>query len=225
VRAAKRATTTIPIVMIAALDAIGARLVSSIDRPGGNITGTTIFSLESSAKRLEVLKEAAPRVTQLGLLLNPENPEVEVVRQSTELAAQSLKLEVQGFEARKPERLDGAFAAMARSRIDAVAIQQDPMFAANAADIARLAIRQHLPSIGDQEFAQAGGLIGHGINVLDVWRRSAYFVDRILKGARPGDLPVERIRKFEVILNLKTAKALRMTIAPQLVARADEVIR
>jgi len=224
-RAAKRATTTIPIVMTAALDALGARLVSSIARPGGNITGTTIFSLESSAKRLEVLKEAVPRVTQLAALLNPENPEVGTVRQAMELAAQSLKLGFQGFEARKPDRIDGAFATMARGRVDSVAIQQDPMFAANAGEIARLAVRHRLPSIGDKEFAQAGGLIGHEMNVLDVWRRSAYFVDKILKGARPFDLPVERIRKFEVTLNLKTAKALGVTIPTLVVAKADETIR
>jgi putative ABC transport system substrate-binding protein len=224
-RAAKRATATIPIVMTAALDAVGARLIFSIARPGGNITGTTIFSLESSAKQIDALKEAMPRVTQLGLLLNPENPEVGTARQAMELAAQSLKMGVQGFEARQPDRIDAAFTAMARSRVDSVAIQQDPMFAAHAGDIARLALRQRFPSIGDREFAQAGGLIGYGMNVLEVWRRSAYFVDRILKGTRPAELPVERIRKFEVTLNLKTAKALGVTIPPLVVARADEVIR
>ena len=224
-RAAKRATATIPIVMTAALDAVGARLIFSIARPGGNITGTTIFSLETSAKQIDVLKEAMPRVTQLGVLLNPENPEVGTARQAMELAAQSLKIGFQGFEARKPDRIDGAFTAMARSRVDSVAIQQDSMFAANAGDIARLALRQRFPSIGDKEFAQAGGLIGYEMNVLEVWRRSAYFVDKILKGARAADLPVERIRKFEVILNLKTAKALGVTIPPLVVAKADEVIR
>lgn len=224
-RAAKRATATIPIVMTAALDAVGARLIFSVARPGGNITGTTIFSLETSAKQIDVLKEAVPRVTQLGVLLNPENPEVGTARQAMELAAQSLKMGFQGFEARKPDRIDVAFSGMARSHVDSVAVQQDPMFAANAGDIARLALRQRFPSIGDKEFAQAGGLIGYEMNVLEVWRRSAYFVDRILKGARPGDLPVERIRKFEVILNLKTAKALGVTIPPLVVAKADEVIR
>jgi ABC-type uncharacterized transport system substrate-binding protein len=224
-RAAKRATATIPIVMIASVDAVGARLVSSMARPGGNLTGTTLFSLETSANRLEVLKEALPRVTQLGVLLNPENPEVEIMRQSSELAGQALKMGVQGFEARKPERIDGAFAAMARSRVDSVAIQQDPMFAAHAADIARLAVKQRYPSIGDREFAQAGGLIGHEMSVVEVWRRTAYFVDKILKGTRPAELPVERIRKFEVVLNLKTAKALRVTLAPQAVAQATEVIQ
>ena len=224
-RAAKRATTTIPIVMTASVDAVGARLVSSMARPGGNVTGTTLFSLETSANRLEVLKEAVPRVTQLGVLLNPENPDVEIVRQSSELAAQALKMGYQGFEARKPERIDGAFAAMARSHVDSVAIQQDPMFAANAADIARFAVRQRFPSIGDKEFAHAGGLIGHEMSVVDVWRRAAYFVDKILKGTRPAELPVERIRKFEVALNLKTARALRVTLAPQAVAQANELIQ
>jgi len=147
------------------------------------------------------------------------------MRQSSELAAQAFKMGYQGFEARKPERIDGAFAAMARSRVDSVAIQQDPMFAAHAADIARLAVKQRYPSIGDREFAQAGGLIGHEVSVVEVWRRSAYFVDKILKGTRPAELPVERIRKFDLILNLKTAKALRVTLAPQAVAQATEVIQ
>ena len=224
-RAAKRATTTIPIVMTASLDAVGARLVSSMARPGGNVTGTTLLSLETSANRLEALKDALPRVTQLGVLLNPENPEVEIMRQSSELAAQALKMGYQGFEARKPERIDGAFAAMARSRVDSVAIQQDPMFAAHAADIARLAVKQRYPSVGDKEFAQAGGLIGHEMSMVEVWRRAAYFVDKILKGTRPAELPVERIRRFEVILNLKTAKALRVTLPPHAVAQATEVIQ
>ena len=224
-RGAKRSTTEIPIVMTAAIDAVGARLVSSIARPGGNITGTTIFSLETSAHRLEALKEAMPRITQLGMLLNPENPEAEVTRQATELAAQSLKLGAQSFDARRPERLDAAFTAMARRSVDAVLVQQDPMFDANAGEIARLAIRQRFASVGDREFAVAGGLVGHQMNAADVWRRTAYFIDRILKGIRPADLPVERVQKFVVILNLKSAKALKLTISPVVVARADEVIR
>jgi len=224
-RAAKRSTTDIPIVMTAAVDAVGARLVSTIARPGGNITGTTIFSLETSAHRLEALKEAMPRITQLGMLLNPENPEAEITRQATELAAQSLKLGAQGFDARRPDRLDAAFTAMARRSVDAVLVQQDPMFDANAGEIARLALRQRFASVGDREFAVAGGLVGHEMNAADVWRRTAYFIDRILKGTRPADLPVERVQKFLVILNLKTAKALKLTISPVVVARADEVIR
>ena len=224
-RAAKRSTTEIPIVMTAAVDAVAARLVSSMTRPWGNITGTTIFSLETSAHRLEALKEVMPRITQVGVLLNPENPEAEIMRQSTELAAQSLKLAVQGFEARRPDRLDTAFAAMARRSVDSIVVQPDPMFDANAGEIARLAIRQRLASVGERELVVAGGLVGYEMSVADVWRRSAYFVDRILKGTRPADLPVERVRKFVVILNLKTAKALKLTISPAAVARADEVIR
>jgi len=224
-RAAKRSTTDIPIVMTAAVDAVGARLISTIARPGGNITGTTIFSLETSAHRLEALKEAMPRITQLGMLLNPENPEAEITRQATELAAQSLKLGAQGFDARRPDRLDAAFTAMARRSVDAVLVQQDPMFDANAGEIARLALRQRFASVGDREFAVAGGLVGHEMNAADVWRRTAYFIDRILKGTRPADLPVERVQRFLVILNLKTAKALKLTISPVVVTRADEVIR
>jgi len=200
-RAAKRATASIPIVMIAALDAVGARLIASVARPGGNITGTTLFSLETSAHRLEVLKDTVPRVAQLGLLLNPENRETEIVRQATDLAAQTVKMTMQGFEARMPERLEGA------------------------GSIAQLAVRQRLPSIGDRDFVQAGGLIGHEMNALEVWRRTAYFVDKILKGGRPAEMPAERIQQFVVVMNLKTAKALRVTIPPHVLARADEVIR
>jgi len=224
-RAAKRSTASISIVMVAALDAVGARLISSMARPGGNITGTTLFSLETSAHRLEALKDTLPRVAQLGLLLNPENRETEIVRQATDLAAQTVKMTVQGFEARRPERLEGAFVAMARSGVQAVAVQPDPMFDANAASIAQLAVRQRLPSIGNRELAQAGGLIGHEMNAIEVWRRTAYFVDKILKGGRPAEMPVERIQKFVVVVNLKTAKTLRVTIPPQVLARADEVIR
>jgi len=224
-RAAKRSTASIPIVMIGALDAVGARFISSVARPGGNITGTTLFSLETSAHRLEVLKDTLPRVAQLGLLLNPENRETEIVRQATDLAAQTVKMTVQGFEARAPERLEGAFTAMGRSGVQAVAVQPDPMFTANAASIAQLAVRQRLPSIGNREFAQAGGLIGHEMDAIEVWRRTAYFVDKILKGGRPAEMPVERIQKFVVVMNLKTAKALRVTIPPHILARADEVIR
>jgi putative ABC transport system substrate-binding protein len=224
-RAAKRATASIPIVMIAALDAVGARLIASMARPGGNITGTTLFSLETSAHRLEVLKDTVPRVAQLGLLLNPENRETEIVRQATDLAAQTVKMNVQGFEARTPERLEGAFAAMGRSGVQAVAVQADPIFDAHAGSIAQLAVRQRLPSIGNRALAQAGGLIGHEMDTLEVWRRTAYFVDKILKGGRPAEMPAERIQKFVVVMNLKTAKALRMTIPPLVLARADEVIR
>jgi len=224
-RAAKRATTEIPIVMTAAVDAVAARLVSSMARPGGNITGTTIFSLETSAHRLETLREATPRITQVGVLVNPESPEAEIVRQSSELAAQSLKLGVQGFDARRPDRLEAIFAVMARRNVDALVVQPDPMFDANAAEIARLAIRQRFASVGDREFVVAGGLVGYELDVADVWRRAAYFVDRILKGTRPADLPVERVRKFAVILNLRTARALKLTIPPAAVSRADEVIR
>jgi putative tryptophan/tyrosine transport system substrate-binding protein len=224
-RAAKRSTASIPIVMIAALDAVGARFISSVARPGGNITGTTLFSLETSAHRLEVLKDALPRVAQLGLLLNPENRETEILRQATDLAAQTVKMTVQGFEARTPERLESAFTAMGRSGVQAVAVQRDPMFAANAPSIAQLAVRQRLPSIGDRGFAQAGGLIGHEMDAIEVWRRTAYFVDKILKGRRPAEMPVERIQKFVVVMNLRTAKALRVTIPPYVLGRADEVIR
>src|SRR5262249_43500171 len=149
----------------------------------------------------------------------------EVPREGRERAAHPLKRGAQSSDARRPDRLDAAFTAMARRSVDAVLVQQDPMFDANAGEIARLAIRQRFASVGDREFAVAGGLVGHEMNAADVWRRTAYFIDRILKGIRPADLPVERGQKFVGVLNLKTAKALKLTISPVVVARADEVIR
>jgi putative tryptophan/tyrosine transport system substrate-binding protein len=221
--AAKRATTTTPIVMTAAGDAVASGVVASLARPGGNITGTTIFSPEIAAKRLELLKEIVPRTRRVAFLTNPHNPILATDFQATENAAKSMKMELERFEVRGPDEFDSAFAAMIKSRADAVMISQDWMLNANVRKIADLSTRKRLASLGAREFAGAGGLIGYGVNILEMFRRAAYFVDKILKGVRPADLPVERATKFELVINLKTAKALGLTIPQPILLRADVI--
>jgi putative ABC transport system substrate-binding protein len=225
VRAAKQATSMIPIVMTVAGDAVASGLIASLARPGGNITGTTYFDPELHAKRLELLKETVPRITRVGILLNPDNPQsVGTTLQRLRLTAELLKLELPLFEARSPNQFEGAFSAMAKQRVDAVEIVDDGMFLSNLRTIANLAATTRLPSTGALEFAEAGGLLGYGVNFLETWHRAAYFVDRILKGTKPNDLPVEQATTFEVVANMKTAKALGLTIPQPILLRADKVI-
>jgi putative tryptophan/tyrosine transport system substrate-binding protein len=222
--AAKRATTTIPIVMAASGDAIATGLVASLARSGGNITGSTFFSPELNAKRLELLKDAMPRITQVAFLLNPDNLVNGPTLRAMETAAKSLRVVLQPFYMRGPGEFNDVFSTIAKRRIDAVTMGQDGIIVANARAIADLAAKHRLPSAGFREFAEAGGLIGYGQNTREVYRRAAYFVDKILKGAKPGDLPVEQPTKFELVVNLKTAKALGITIPRSILLRADRVI-
>jgi putative tryptophan/tyrosine transport system substrate-binding protein len=222
--AAKAATTTIPIVMVVAGDAVATGLVASLARPGGNVTGSTFFNPELMAKRLEVLKEAIPRITQIAALLNPDNSVSAPSLQAMATAAQSLKAHLLRFDVREPNQFENAFTAMAKRGINAVVVHEDAMFLANDKPIADLAAKKRIPSIGSKEFAEAGGLIGYGVNLVELYRRAAVFVDKILKGARPTDLPVEQPTKFEFVVNLKTARALGLNVPPSLLARADEVI-
>jgi putative ABC transport system substrate-binding protein len=224
IRAAKQATTAIPIVMAIAGDAVEYGLVTSLARPEANVTGTTVFSPEISAKRLDLLMEVVPRARRIAALLNPENPAQHHIGRAMALAAESRRMDLRRFEARDPNECENAFTAMAKSAVDAVVIPDDYMFIANARLLADLARKQRLPSSGFRDFAEGGGVLGYGVNVLDVFRRSAYVVDKILKGAKPADLPVEQPTKFELVINLKTAKALGLTIPPSLLARADQVI-
>ena len=223
--AAKHATTTIPIVIANVGDAVAVGLVASLARPGGNVTGISFFNPEISAKRLELLKEAFPRIRQVAVLLNPENPINAPILQSMKATAQSARVELQNFEARGPIEFENAFSAMTRNHVDAVAIVEDPMLSANARAIADLAIEKRIPSIGGLEFAEAGGLMGYGVNIPELWRRTAVFIDKILKGTKPSELPVEQPRKFELIINLKAAKQIGLAIPPNVLARADRVIR
>ena len=223
--AAKHATTTIPIVMANVGDAVAVGLVASLARPGGNVTGISFFNPEISAKRLELFKEAFSRSRQVAVLLNPENPINGPILQSMKATAQSMRVELQNFEVRGPIEFENAFSAMTRNHVDAVAIVEDPMLSANAKAIADLAIIKRTPSIGGLEFAEAGGIMGYGVNIPDLWRRSAVFIDKILKGTKPSELPVEQPRKFEMLINLKTAKQISVTIPPNVLARADRVIK
>ena len=222
--AAKRATTTIPIVMASVGDAVASGIVASLARSGGNLTGTTIFSPELMAKRLELLMEALPSTRQVAVLMNPANPVQELSWQAMVNSARSMKVGVHRFEARRPNEFESAFSAMARQRVDAVVITQDGMYLSNAGALADLAAKQRLPSIAFSEFAEAGGLIGYGVDILELNRRAAYFVDKILKGAKAGEIPVERPTKFTLVINLKTAKALDLKIPPSILLRADRVI-
>jgi putative ABC transport system substrate-binding protein len=223
--AAKNATTTIPIVMAVSGDPVATGFVASLARPGGNITGMAGFGPEGSAKRLELLKDAFPRTRQVAVLLNPDNPgNIRLAFPAMEATAKSLKLELQPFGVRGPVEIDSAFAAMAKRRVDAVVSTDDGLFIANAGAIANLAAKLRLPSVGTSEFAEAGGLMAYGANRVEMFRRAAYFVDRIFKGAKPADLPVEQATRFETVLNQKTAKALGLQFPQAVLARADRVI-
>jgi putative ABC transport system substrate-binding protein len=222
--AAKQATKTVPIVMIVSGDAVATGIVRSLARPGGNVTGSSYFDPEIHAKRLELLKEIAPFAGRVTVLLNPDNAVKVPVIKAMGLVAEALKLDLQQFEARSPDEFQSVVSSMIKTRPDAVAVITDSVFIANAARIAEIVARNRLPSTGWPEFAQAGGLIGYGVNVGDLWYRAAYFVDRILKGAKPADLPVEQPTKFELMINMKTANAFGLTVPPTLLSRADDVI-
>jgi putative ABC transport system substrate-binding protein len=224
-RAAKQATTTIPIVMATSGDAVATGLVASLAHPGGNLTGTSFFNPELAAKRLELLKEVVPGLTRMAVLLNPGNPVNEVSLQVMERTARALGLELQVINLRGPEEFDAAFSIIVKGRAGALSVYDDAMLIAQARRVADFAARNRLPAIGFREFTEAGGLMSYGVNFPDLWRRAATYVDKILKGAKPGDLPVEQPMRFELVLNLKTAKALGVTFPPSILVRADHVIQ
>jgi len=225
VKAAKQATRTIPIVMVSG-DAVADGLVSSLARPGGNVTGVTIFSSELAAKRLELLKETVPGLTHVAILWNSANPGTALQVREAKRAAQALGLEVQSVEVRDPKELGRAFQLAAKGRAGALLVVSDAGFDAHRVRIAELSAKAKLPTIHAFKIhVEAGGLMSYGQNISDMFRRAALYVDKILKGAKPADRPVEQATKFELVINLKTAKALGLTIPPSLLARADEVIQ
>jgi putative tryptophan/tyrosine transport system substrate-binding protein len=224
VLAAKEATRTIPIVFAVVGDALGSGIVSSLARPEANATGSTFFNPELAAKRVELLKEAIPGLTDIGVLLNPANPMNAPVIPKMSGAAQSVKLALHQFGVRRPAEFEAAFAAMAEKRIGALVVVDDAVLLAHAAELAALALRQRLPACGWSDFAVEGGLMSYGVDFPHLWRRAASFVDKLLKGAKPADLPVERASKFDTIVNLKTAKAIGIEMPTSLLLRADEVI-
>ena len=205
-------------------DAVANGLVSNIARPEANLTGSTYFLPQLNAKRLELLKEACPHISHPAALSNPDNPVSRPIIPAMQAAASSLSLAVEVVQAQSPSEFSPAFAAISKSRVDSVVVTQDGKFAASFRAIATLALANKLPSIGAREYAEAGGLIGYGADILRLYRRAAYFVDRILKGAKPGDLPIEQPTKFELIVNLKTAKTLGLAISETFLVRADAVI-
>ncbi len=222
IHAAKQATSTIPIVMAAAGDPVGQGLVASLARPGGNITGLTTIRGDLTGKRLELLKEAASKVSRVAVLWgSPAASNFKV----TEAAARSLGLEVQSLEVRGPGDLEGAFRAAGKKRAHALVVLRNPVIFTALQQIAELAMKSRLPAIyDDREFVRAGGLMSYGTDNADLFRRAATYVDKILKGAKPADLPVEQPTKFELVINLKVAKALGLTIPKSILIRADEVI-
>ena len=223
--AAKRATSTIPIVMAAAGDPLGSGLVASLARPGGNVTGMSLMAPDLGGKRLELLKELLPRVARVAVLWNAANPYPAIVFKETQAAGQTLAIEVQSLEVRAPDDFDGVFEVARKQRPDALITVEDPLTFNYQKRIAAFALVNQLPSLhGVREFAVAGGLLSYGANIADLYRRAASYVDKILKGAKPADLPVQQPTKFELVINLQTAKTLGLTVPPMLLARADEII-
>jgi putative ABC transport system substrate-binding protein len=225
-KTAKQVTRTIPIVMSLVTEPVESGLVGSLARPGGNVTGTSIMASDLAGKQFELLKQAVPKVSRIALLWNPANPGGAAQLREAEAAARALGVRLQALEARAPQEIDSAFAAMTKERAGALVVLGDAILYNQRRQIAELAVKSHLPSASAlPEYAETGGLIGYSADSMDLERRSATFVDKILKGAKPADLPVEQPTKFGLIINLKTAKALGLTIPPSVLARADEVIQ
>ena len=222
--AAKKATSTIPVVFATAGDAVGSGIVASLARPGGNVTGLSSMQPDTAGKRVELLRELIPGLRQLAAFLDVENPFSKHDNSEVQRAAQTIGVEVNTFEIRHDEDIARAFQAF-KGRAQALYIPSVPLLFANRAQINNLALAARLPTMhGVRELVEAGGLISYGPHWPDMWRRAANFVDKILRGAKPGDLPVEQPIKFELIVNLKTAKAIGLAIPPTVIARADEVI-
>ena len=227
VTAARNATETIPIVMITVRDPVGTGLIASLTRPGGNVTGMSgSAGLEIVAKQLELLKETVPKIRRVAILSNPANAYHQLAIREVNVAARSLGVQLQLLEARGPNEFDAAFAAMAKERVEALLVLSDTIFGSHATRLADLAARSRLPATyGVREDEKAGGLMSYGPSLLDSYRRAATYVDKILKGAKPAELPVEQPTKFELVINLKAAKALGLTIPQSLLVRADELIQ
>ena len=224
--AAKNATKTIPIIMAGSIDPVATGVVPSLARPGGNITGVTVMNEELAGKRLELLKETNPKVSHVAVLWNPANSGAAVVLKQTQTAAKQLSLPLESLEIRSVNDLQGVFEAATRSGANALVVLRSVPISDHLKVVADLAIKDRLPSIHDRgDFVEAGGLMSYGPNLSDMPRRAAIYVDKVLKGAKPAELPVERPTKFELIINLKTAKQIGLTIPPNVLLRADKVIK
>jgi putative ABC transport system substrate-binding protein len=224
-QAAKRATGTIPIVMAAIIDPVASGLVTSIARPGGNLTGQSMMSPDLVAKQLEILKEVVPKVSRVAVLWNPANAGNAPQARHAQDAAGALCVRLQSLGARGPSEIDSAFTGMTNEQAGAVIVLVDAMLQENRTRITDLAARHRLPAAyGLSEYAEVGGLLAYGPDRLGMFRHAVTYVDKILKGAKPGDLPIEQPQKFELIVNLKTARALGLTMSQSLLLRADQVI-
>lgn len=224
--AAKNATSTIPIILVTSGDPVGSGLVASLARPGGNVTGLSLMpTLAISGKQLELLKEAFPTVTHVAVLANPANPPTAGLLKEIERAARSLEVRLRIIQVRESKEFGDAFATMKNEHVPALLVIADPLVADNRDRIVAFAAANRLPaSYPYRSFADAGGLMSYGADLSDLQRRAATYVDRILKGAKPAELPIEQPAKFELVVNLKTAKALGLTIPQSLLLRADRVI-
>jgi putative ABC transport system substrate-binding protein len=224
--AAKNATRTIPIVFVTAGDPVGSGLVAGIARPGGNITGLSLLAPEIVAKQLQLLKEAVPHASRVAVLSNPANPYTALMVKETEAAARSLGMWVQLLGVRGADAFDSAFSAVTKGRASALFVLFDPFLFAHRTRIAEFANKNRLPAMyPHREYAETGGLMAYGADIRDNFRRAATYVHKILTGTKPADLPVEQPTKFELVINLKTAKAMGLTIPQSVLIRADEVIR
>ena len=228
IQAAKEATTVIPIIMSGTgADPEAAGFVASLRRPGGNITGLSMLSTELSGKRLELLKEMASSLERVAVLRNPKFPAVAIQSKETEMAAKFLGLQLQAWEVRGPQEIESAFSSMSKAGTSGLIVFSDPVILErNRGSIIALALKYRIPTVYPwRNYVEEGGLASYSASLLDMHRRAATYVDKILKGTKPADLPVEQPKKFEFIINLKTAKQIGLTIPPNVLARADKVIR
>jgi len=223
--AAKAATTTIPIVFIVAEDPVRLGLVASLARPGGNLTGVNFFTGELVAKRLELLRELVPRAARVAVLVNPAGPDAETTLKDVEPAARAIGLQIQVLNASTSREINAAFLTFVRERPDALFVGGDPFFSSRRVQLVHLATLHKLPAIfSNRDYVEAGGLMSYGTNVSDAWRQAGVYAGRILKGAKPADLPVVQASKFDLVINVESARMLGLTVPDKLLAAADEVI-
>jgi putative ABC transport system substrate-binding protein len=223
--AAQNATNALPIVMINVGDPVGAGLVKSLARPGGNSTGLSINTAELGPKLLELLRDMAPKATRVAVLVNPSNASTSLGLQNIRAVAQKAGVEILPIEARTPKEIENGFAAMARLSAEALIVSREALFTNQKTQVVELAAKQHLPAIGTYgEFVTAGGLMSYGQNIQENYRRAATYVDRIFKGAKPGAMAIEQPTKFELVINVKTAKALGISVPQSMLVRADRII-
>jgi putative ABC transport system substrate-binding protein len=224
--AARKATKTIPIVVPVTFDPVGSGFVATLARPGGNLTGLSTVNPDAAAKRVELLKEVMPKLSRVAVLRNPTNTGSQFALKETQEGAKQLGIRLQVLEAQRPDDLEGVFRTAVREQADALIVIVDAMFFSQRKQIGDLGIKHRLPTMLDsRQYVDSGGLMAYGVNLSDLFRRAAVYVDKILKGTKPAELPVEQPTKFELVVNLKTAKQIGLVIPPNVLARADRVVR